>query len=166
MTDEIQKHPGGRPTIFTQEIADEICTRLANGHSLRSICAPDRDDFIPSIGTIMRWVIENDEFRKQYEISRQIQAETMADEIVTISDGDGLGEEQKIALSARDRLRVDSRKWVASKLLPKKYGDKLTTELTGADGGPVKTEAVVDWSKMSTEALREFQEAFAAGKDK
>lgn len=64
------------------------------------------------------------------------------------------------------RVEIDARKWFASKFLPKQYGDKLTTELTGADGGPVKTEAVVDWSKMSTEALREFQEVFAAGKDK
>lgn len=64
------------------------------------------------------------------------------------------------------RVEIDARKWFASKFLPKQYGDKLTTELTGADGGPVKTEAVVDWSKMSTEALREFQEALRLGKDK
>lgn len=129
----------GRPSIYTPEIADEICTRLANGESLRAICGSDRDDFMPALGTVMRWVVENQAFREQYEEARRIQAETMADEIVAIADGRDLGTEEKVALSARDRLRVDSRKWVASKLLPKKYGDKIETTLQGPDGGPVQT---------------------------
>lgn len=129
----------GRPTDYTQEIADEICIRLANGESLRAICASDRDDFIPAMGTVFRWLAapENQSFREQYAMAREVQAETMADEIVSIADGSGLDVEARVALSARDRLRVDSRKWVASKLLPKKYGDKITQEVTGADGGPL-----------------------------
>lgn len=126
----------GRPSDYTQEIADEICTRLANGESLRAICAADRDDFMPAMGTVFRWLAdpERASFREQYAMAREVQAETMADEIVSIADGNGMGVEEKVALSARDRLRVDSRKWVASKLLPKKYGDKQTTVLEDANG--------------------------------
>ncbi len=126
----------GRPSDYTQEIADEICTRLANGESLRAICAADRDDFMPAMGTVFRWLAdpERASFREQYAMAREVQAETMADEIVSIADGTGMGVEEKVALSARDRLRVDSRKWVASKLLPKKYGDKQTTVLEDANG--------------------------------
>lgn len=129
----------GRPSDYTQEIADEICTRLANGESLRAICGSDRDDFLPAMGTVFRWLADPDNvtFREQYARAREVQAETMADEIVAIADGSGSLEE-KVALSARDRLRVDSRKWVASKLLPKKYGDKVEQTLVGADGGPVQ----------------------------
>lgn len=133
----------GRPSDYTQEIADEICTRLANGESLRAICGSDRDDFMPHIGTVLRWVVAHDAFREQYAKAREVQAETMADEIVSIADGKDLGVEEKVALSARDRLRVDSRKWVASKLLPKKYGDKVQQEITGAEGGPLQ----VSWLK-------------------
>jgi hypothetical protein len=133
----------GRPSDYTAEIADEICTRLANGESLRAICASDRDDFMPHIGTVLRWVGQHEEFREQYARAREIQAETHADDIVAIADGAGLTGEEKVALSARDRLRVDSRKWVASKLLPKKYGDKVQAELSGPDGGAI----AVTWLK-------------------
>lgn len=131
----------GRPSDYTPELADEICTRLANGESLRAICASDRDDWMPSIGTILRWVSEKPEFREQYARAREVQAETHADDIVTIADGPAEGDDS--VKTARDRLRVDSRKWVASKLLPKKYGDKLQQEVSGPDGGAI----AVTWLK-------------------
>jgi hypothetical protein len=59
----------------------------------------------------------------------------MADEIVSIADGPD-GEDSPVA-TARDRLRVDARKWVAAKLLPKKYGDRIQQEVSGPDGGPI-----------------------------
>jgi hypothetical protein len=132
--------PGGRPTDYTAEIADEICTRLANGESLRAICGSDRDDFMPHIGTVLRWVSQNNEFREQYAKAREIQAETHADDIVTIADGPTEADDS--VKTARDRLRVDARKWVASKLLPKKYGDKVTNEHVGPDGGPVQVQKI------------------------
>ena len=97
------------------------------------------------MGTVFRWLADPERvsFREQYAMAREVQAETMADEIVSIDDGNGMGIEEKVALSARDRLRVDSRKWVASKLLPKKYGDKVQAELSGPDGGAI----AVTWLK-------------------
>lgn len=117
----------GRPSIFSPELADSICSKLADGESLRSICSADD---MPSTGTVLRWVGENETFRDQYARAREIQAETLADSIVFISDGDQLANDAVGV--ARDRLRVDARKWVASKLLPKKYGDKIQTEHSGS----------------------------------
>lgn len=123
----------GRPSTFTQKIADEICERLIEGRSLRSICL---DDKMPATGTVCRWLGENENFREQYERARDAQADTLADEIVDIAD-DGSndfmerkrGEDTEIVVDKehvlRSKLRVDARKWVASKLKPKKYGDKL-----------------------------------------
>jgi len=132
----------GRPSDYTPELADEICTRLANGESLRAICSSDRDDWMPSIGTILRWVSEKPDFREQYARAREVQAETHADEIVTIADGVSCADPSAIDV-ARDRLRIDARKWVASKLLPKKYGDKVQAEVSGPDGGAI----AVTWLK-------------------
>lgn len=127
----------GRPSSFTQEIADAICRRLAGGESLRKICA---DDGLPDARTVYRWIEENEPFRQQYARAREIQADVLAEEVVDIADehpatvikprggGDEGGGETIVidsAAVAHQRLRVDARKWFASKLAPKKYGDKL-----------------------------------------
>lgn len=124
----------GRPTDYTEELADHICERLCDGESLRAICSGEG---MPNRATVFRWLAAHETFRDQYARAREEQAETMADEIVGISDETEVttkheGEEIRLSLDAtavaRNRLRVDARKWVAAKLKPKKYGDKLQTE--------------------------------------
>lgn len=133
----------GRPSSYTQQVADAICEQLAYGQSLRAICASED---MPSKTTVMRWLAANAAFRDQYACAREQQADAYADEIVQISDEADVsikhdGEDVRLALDstavARNRLRVDARKWVASKLAPKKYGDRIAQEITGGDGGPV-----------------------------
>lgn len=142
-----------RPTIFTEELADAICERLAAGESLVRICAGDG---FPSETTVYRWLQTNPAFRDKYAQAREVQAERMADEILEIADDasndwmvrytNGGGDAPGWALNGehvqRSRLRIDSRKWLMSKMLPKKYGDKVQQELTGADGGPVQIDRV------------------------
>ena len=148
----------GRPTDYTDELSDLICERLANGESMRSIC---RDDSMPAMTTMFRWLREKEDFRQQYEIAKDESADTLADESIDIADNqveqpllvDGIPLEIdgkvvmiKDAVSVNHaRLRIDTRKWYASKLKPKKYGDKIQQELTGADGGPVKTSIEVSF---------------------
>lgn len=121
----------GRPSSYTQEMGDRICDRLAEGESLRAIC---RDDAMPAMSTVFKWLAQNADFAEQYARAREEQADALADEIVAIADetevrAQGEGEDVVITLDptaiARNRLRVDARKWVAAKLKPKKYGDKL-----------------------------------------
>jgi hypothetical protein len=118
------------PFEFSQAIADEICERLSRGESLRKICGVDRDDFLPGQTTVFRWLSENDGFVKQYARARELQAEHYVDEIVEIADAPNATIDVETGAPVlsdpqRDRLRIDARKWVASKLAPKKYGDKL-----------------------------------------
>lgn len=141
MTEE--KNKGGRPEIYTPELALAICERLAKGESLRSIC---RDDGMPARSTITEWIIKDKEgFSSQYARARDIGLDEMADELFDIADDSTLdtviddngNERTNSEVVARSRLRVDTRKWYLSKLAPKKYGDRISQEITGKDGGPV-----------------------------
>ncbi len=137
MSDEPSKNIGGRPSDFTQDAADTICERLALGESLRAICS---EDGMPRMPAVMRWLDKNEGFRNQYARAREIQAEYFFDEAIEIADETDADEAVKVS---RAKLRVDTRKWAASKLAPKKYGDKTETTLKGDPDSPVAIAAIV-----------------------
>lgn len=132
-----------------------VCDRLASGETLRAIC---RDDAMPDQTTVYRWLRLHEEFRQQYALAREAQADTWADEIVEIADdtsGD-FADGRAVRMNGvhtpteavtdpkfnaehvqRSKLRVEARKWLMSKAVPKKYGDKIHQEVTGANGGPL-----------------------------
>ncbi len=137
----------GRPTIFSDELATEICTQLAEGNSLRSICEKPE---MPNIGTVLRWVLDgkHEEFSKQYEMARDIQADVWADEIIHISNtpqkgvktkttSDGKVETQEGDMTEHRKLQIDARKWIAARLKPKKYGDKIESTHVGDANRPI-----------------------------
>ena len=142
----------GRPSDYSEQLADIICERMICGaddkpESLRSIC---RDDGMPALGTVMRWLAKHPEFRAQYASAREAQAEVHQEELIEISDNCTddvqvlMGNDDEGALGrlnhsavARAKLQVDTRKWVMSKMVPKKYGDKIQQEHTGPDGKPL-----------------------------
>ena len=144
---EIVPHgaPAGRPLSYTQEIADLICDRIALGESLRSIC---EDDTMPAQTTVYRWLRRDDDvgetFRQQYARAREDQADSLFDEMNVIAD-DGTNDwmekrDQDGAIIGyqlngehvqRSKLRIETRKWQASKLKPKKYGEKLDLTTDG-----------------------------------
>jgi hypothetical protein len=126
--------PGGRPTDYSPELTARICERLAIGESLRSIC---RDDEMPSMASIFLWLGKHPEFSEQYTRAREAQAEAHADRIVEIADDDTLDPNHK-------RIMVDARKWVASKLKPKRYGDKAEVEHSGNVGLTVNVLRLTD----------------------
>lgn len=141
----------GRPSDYSRVIADLICERLAEGESLRAIC---RDEEMPAISTVMLWAIRHKEFSEQYARAREQQAELYAAELIDIADEEpkhfvpdadgGVSERIDPAGIQRNKLRVDTRKWVASKLLPKKYGEKSAVELSGPDGGSIPVSLEID----------------------
>lgn len=119
----------GRPSTFTQKLGDEICKRIALGESLRSVC---KGSGMPRLGTVMDWVLDVDKksFGEQYARARAAQAENMFDELLEIADkADQVihsgAEKKSSAYAQNQRLKVDTRKWYLSKVLPKKFGDKL-----------------------------------------
>jgi len=134
---------------FTQAIFDDICESISNGESLRSICL--RDD-MPDQRTVHRWLVKDDggALCQQYAHAREVQADTIFDEILDIADDaandwmertgeDSEGWQLNGEHIQRSRVRIDARKWMAGKLRPKKYGDKLAI---GGDNemDPIKTE--------------------------
>ncbi len=126
----------GRPSSFSQAAADEICERIAAGETVRNLSG----DNLPEPRTIFRWLASNESFRQQYARAKESQAEVLAEEILEISDdatNDYTETEDGAILNheniQRSRLRVDSRKWLLSKLLPKKYGDRVQQEINGGE---------------------------------
>ena len=105
----------GRPTIYTDELGLDICKRIAEGESLRKVAD---DDLMPNRSTIHDWILTNESFSNQYEKAVNVRTDNMADDLNEIADNTE-GEVQ------RDRLRLDTRKWYLSKIMPKKYGDKV-----------------------------------------
>jgi len=121
----------GAPSKYNQEIADKILDIISTSNrSLASICK--EIEIHPS--TIFSWLKEHKEFSDKYARAKELQAEYMAEQIIAIAD-DGTNDYMTIVkgdveynvedreVTSRSKLRVESRKWLASKLLPKKYGD-------------------------------------------
>ncbi len=120
---------------FSPEIAELICSQLAQGKSLRAIC--ETDEIPVAASTVCFWIHREDiapGFAEQYSRARRSQAELWADELVSISDT-AKPEEYNVA-----RLRVDTRKWILSKVLPKVYGDAMQLRHADADGNALKVE--------------------------
>ncbi|MEY5061827.1 MAG: hypothetical protein RIS45_1748 [Planctomycetota bacterium] len=145
------KKPGGRPTIFSEELADTICERLALGESLRAIC---RDDDMPAMSAVFRWLAADQSFREQYAHAREAQADALADDILDIAD---TAEETNEAVR-KAQLRIESRKWIASKLKPKKYNDRVINEVTGADGGPIQHDHIITLTNLTDDQLDALEE--------
>lgn len=107
---------------FSQPTADRICELIIDGQSLRTICLAED---MPSRTTVLKWLRENEDFASQYAHARVEQQDTYAEEIVHIADTE---EDPQKA-----RVRIDARKWHASKLAPQKYGDRVTSVIEGGE---------------------------------
>jgi hypothetical protein len=136
----------GRPSSFREQTADRICQLIANGQSLRAICSISG---MPSRKSVLRWLEAREDFRRQYARAREAQADFFADEILEIADdsrNDWMDRQNPDGSVTRvvdhehiqrSKLRIDARKWLMSKLAPKKYGDRQTLEHQGAEGNPI-----------------------------
>lgn len=139
----------GRPPIYGQEHKNRICAEIAVGRTLPSIL---RDEGMPDMRWVFQQIKDDESFYQSYTRAREARTELWAEGLIEIADdgrNDTYVDEDGIQRVdhdhiARSRLRVDTRKWLASKLLPKTYGDKVTTEVTGSDGGPVQMAVAVE----------------------
>ena len=163
---KVQKHAGGRPSIFTKEVAHILCERIALGDSLNKIC---KEPGMPSQSVVYEWLVRHPEFAESYTRAREEQAETHADQIIELSDAtpetmpvydrDGNVVELKLdsAWVQWQRQRIDARKWVAAKLRPKRYGDRVSV------GGDAENPLVV---QNSFEVFGELLTAIQTGRQK
>lgn len=136
----VEKMKIGRPSKFSEEIAETICMRIAvDGKSLRNICM---DQGMPGLQAVIGWLADDRyvDFRRKYAFARECQADFHADAIIEIADETSVVTEHDgvlvldAAAIARNRLRVDARKWYAAKLAPKRYGDRTESVHSGSIG--------------------------------
>ena len=112
-------------TTFTPAIGDKLCDRIASGESLKSIL---REKGMPHEATVYRWLRDHEAFREQYARAREDQAESDADAVGDIGQRALTGEIDPQAA----RVAIDALKWSAGKRNPKKYGDRIQQEHSGA----------------------------------
>jgi hypothetical protein len=130
--------PAGRPSLYSEEMAERICEGLSEGLSLIKIC---KADGMPHRATIMRWWEKNPEFATKCARARILQADLMDDMILDLID-------QVTPESApADRVKLAALTWRASKLAPKKYGNKLDLTHADPDGGAVTFVTVYESPK-------------------
>lgn len=133
----------GAPSTFTQQLGEEICRRMAEGETLTEIC---RSEGMPAFASVHRWADRHPEFGEAFARAREAQAHRWAEEIIDISDDSRndfitrqteRGEEVVVNHEhiSRSKLRVDSRKWLLAKVLPRVYGDKV--EVGGSTENPL-----------------------------
>lgn len=136
-----------------EDIFNEICKRIENGESLNKIV---KEKGTPASETVYKWIDSDEEKAKKYARATEKRAESIFEEIIQISDtpiegvvietdDNGRTKEKKGDMLGHRRLQIDARKWMLSKMMPKKYGDRVELE----HSGEVKT----DLSKLSTDEL-------------
>lgn len=143
----------GRPSSFTEEMADDICELLAGGLSMRKICVLDG---MPDRRTVERWMAQDVDFAAKCARARVWQADLMDDMIMDTA----------VACTPEtaqaDRVKISAFQWRASKLAPKVYGDKTEVAVTGANGGPIQSETRLSIDPI--EAARTYQQLMSQDK--
>jgi uncharacterized protein (DUF2336 family) len=128
-------------STYDQALVDKICAEMADGKSLRAACKgagrPDRKTFL-------RWVEKHEAVEKAYVQAIADREERYFEEIIEIADGK--------ANPSKTRVQVDARKWVLARMNPKKYGDRMTNELTGAGGGPIESNMTIQFVSTKPKA--------------
>ncbi len=123
----------GRPSEYSDEVAALILERLSEGESLRTICADER---LPHRSTVFRWLAARPDFARAYahakEMGCELIAETALEEALAATP----------ATAQVERLRWDARRWHVSKLHPRRFGDRVSAELSGPDGSPIALQAM------------------------
>ena len=140
---------GGRPPYaWTEEVEAEIFERIANGEATRTIC---QDEWLPAWSTLNKRLASDAEFASRYARAKEDQADKIFEECLAIADsqeGDIIKVDGKEMVNhdaiARAKLRIDTRKWMAGKLRPKVYGEKLDLTHANPDGTPITFKTVIE----------------------
>ena len=127
----------GRPTDYNEDIAKEIFKKISTGRSVHKIC---QEKGMPSRQTFYRWLGEHEDFRYNYREALALREDYHFDEMLEIAD---MVEDDNVKIQ-KAKLMIDTRKWVLSRMNPKKYGDKAgETETIDDNPTPVSVNIEV-----------------------
>jgi len=139
-----------RQTLLTKEIQDLICDSIAEDeHGLKWHCENTKG--FPSYRAIRNWLIDPryKEFQRSYDLAKQAQADLMVDKMIEIID------DVPVRKDAIDKAKgqVDTRKFIAAKLRPRKYGDRTFTGYLDKDGEPTDITPKYNYGALDKEEL-------------
>jgi hypothetical protein len=119
---------------YRQSLGARVCDGLATGEALEAIC---QRPGMPPLPEVLAWLADprRADFQAAVAKAREARADALVGEILSIAD-DPTGAEQV----QRSKLRVDTRRWLAAKLAPAKYGDASSLEISGPAGGPITVD--------------------------
>lgn len=156
--------PKGTGNRYTKILGEQICERLAQGETLKAIC----DELKLGMTTIYRWQGVYPEFAESYARAREFQARSWFEEMIQAAKTPEYGEVKESGVDgegntwektkredqvAHRRLKIDTLKWAVSKILPREYGDRVTTEIVGKDGGAIETKVDHGVGGLSSDQL-------------
>jgi hypothetical protein len=146
------KNKGGRPTDYTSKKGDRICDIISTSSmGINKICEAYADSDLPKdAATVRKWRLQNPEFAIKYARAKLSQADIFAEECIEIADNSTPENVNK------DRLRIDTRKWLASKLLPKQYGDRTLLEQKDEENEQLKEELRTLRIRLDEQNKRDF----------
>ena len=151
----------GRPSKYSQQVADEIVERMLGGEHIVQIC---NDEKMPGRSTVYRWMDDYPDFGTRIARAREGLADFLAWKILQMA------EKSTNETANADRVKLAAWQWHAARLAPKKYSEKQITELSGPNGTPLQVQSqVIDARKLDAEqraALRAMIEAAKAGEKK
>jgi len=146
----------GRPSTYSDEIADAICERMINGESLVKIC---KDEKMPSRASVYRFFDARPDFEARCARAREGMADFLVDEIEELADATTEANVQSM------KVKISTKQWRAMKIAPRVYGDRTRTELTGEGGGPIQVKAsTIDARQLEPEAREALKQALFAAK--
>lgn len=139
---------------MTPEVVAELCARIASGRGIIDVC---RDEDMPDNTTVYRHMAKDPVFAADIARAREAQQDAEAEHMVQLADKATIKNWPVV------KLRIDTRKWRAAKLAPKKYGDRVAAELSGPDGKPIEIDGKFDVGSRLAFALRKGLDSRDAG---
>lgn len=150
----------GRPTTFTKELAHRVLHRISTStEGLEKLCETHED--LPNKSTVYEWLLNNQEFSDAFKRARVIQTQLCIQELESVTDAEFYYDEKGVkrydaALVAQRRLKVETRKWLASKIIPSVYGDKMTVETDTKEKEELKKEIAALREKLDQRNHAEY----------
>lgn len=140
-----------KSVTYNLETAARICELIASGRSVKNIIANEPD--MPSLSGFFKWLRDHPEFLDMYDVARELRSDFFAEEMLDIADDVSPDE------VAKAKLRIDTRKWNAARMHPRKFGDKVM--ISGDQSAPIKSDVT---HHVSDDFIEKAKAALNAGK--
>lgn len=145
----------GRPSLYSEEMANKIANRLAEGKTLAEIC---RMNDTPALMTVLQWQREKPDFHSLIARAREAQTETWADQILQ----EALKADDSTVKTAQ--LRINTMQWMMARMYPKKFSERVLAEMAKIPEPVKEPEPVLDPKYLNYEERELYLQLEEAGR--